>query len=302
MENPLRRRVAGGTSELQYRRDRVSVHIVYQGEPGAYSHLACQEHFPGHEPVACVSFAQAFARVRDGAADRAMIPVENTVAGRVSDIYHLLPEGGLFITGERYQPIHHQLLGVPGAKLEGVKTARSHPMALGQVRENLKKLGITAIADVDTAAAARKVAERKDLSVAAVASRTAAEVYGLNILASDIQDSGSNTTRFIVLEREAVIPLADKGPVVSSYVFRLRSVPSALYKALGGFASNGLNLTKLESYMVGGGFKAAQFYCDVEGHPESRAMQLALEELAFFTEDVRHLGSYPADPVRASVS
>ncbi len=280
----------------------MSARIVYQGEPGAYSHLACQEHFPDHEPMACVSFAQAFARVRDGQADRAMIPVENTVAGRVSDIYHLLPDGGLFITGERYQPIHHQLLGVSGASLEDIKTARSHPMALGQVRESLKALGITAIADVDTAAAARKVAERKDLSVAAVASRTAADVYGLDILASDIQDSGSNTTRFIVLEREAIIPDLGSGPVVSSYVFRLRSVPSALYKALGGFASNGLNLTKLESYMVGGGFKAAQFYCDVEGHPASKAMQLALEELAFFTEDVRHLGSYAADPVRASVS
>ncbi|GHA96978.1 prephenate dehydratase [Algimonas arctica] len=277
----------------------MSVRIVYQGEPGAYSHLACREHFPDMQPWACQSFAQAFARVRTGEAELAMIPVENTVAGRVSDIYHLLPEGDLYIIQERYQPIHHQLLGLPGATLEGIKVARSHPMALGQVRERLLSLGIAAIADVDTAAAARKVAERGDMSVAAVASRVAAEEYGLDILKEDIEDSGSNTTRFIVLSKDARIPPLTEVPVVSSYVFRTRSVPSSLYKALGGFASNGLNLTKLESYMIGGGFTAAQFYVDVEGHPDSQAMRNALEELDFFTEDIRHLGTYPADPVRA---
>lgn len=277
----------------------MSIRIVYQGEPGAYSHLACREHFPDMEPWACQSFAQAFARVREGQADLAMIPVENTVAGRVSDIYHLLPEGGLHIIQERYQPIHHQLLGLPETTLEDVKIARSHPMALGQVRERLISLGISAIADVDTAAAARKVSDRGDKSVAAVASRVAAEEYGLKILMEDIEDSGSNTTRFIVLSRDAQIPPLNDSPVVSSYVFRTRSVPSSLYKALGGFASNGLNLTKLESYMIGGGFKAAQFYADVEGHPDSQAMKNALEELDFFTEDVRHLGTYPADPKRA---
>lgn len=277
----------------------MSLRIVYQGEPGAYSHLACREHFPEMEPWACQSFAQAFARVRTGEADLAMIPVENTVAGRVSDIYHLLPEGELFIIQERYQPIHHQLLGLPGTSLDAVKTARSHPMALGQVRERLLSLGITAIADVDTAAAARKVAERGDPSVVAVASRVAAEEYGLEILLDDIEDSGSNTTRFIVLSNTAKVPPLGSTPVVSSYVFRTRSVPSSLYKALGGFASNGLNLTKLESYMIGGGFTAAQFYVDVEGHPDSQPMRNALEELDFFTEDVRHLGTYPADPVRA---
>ncbi len=276
--------------------------IVYQGEPGAYSHLACREHFAQMEPLACQSFAQAFARVRSGEAELAMIPVENTVAGRVSDIYHLLPDGGLSIVAERYQPIRHQLLGVPGASPDGIRVARSHPMALGQVRESLKRLGVDAVADVDTAAAARKVAERKDASVAAVASRVAAEEYGLDILAENIEDSGSNTTRFIVLARDADIPEIGSGPVVSSFVFRTRSVPSALYKALGGFATNGLNLTKLESYMVGGGFNAAQFYVDVEGHPETDAMRHALEELGFFSEDVRHLGTYPADPVRRGES
>lgn len=277
----------------------MSIRIVYQGEPGAYSHLACREHFPDMEPWACQSFAQAFARVRSGEAELAMIPVENTVAGRVSDIYHLLPEGELSIIQERYQPIHHQLLGLPGTSLDTVKTARSHPMALGQVRERLILLGITAIADVDTAAAARKVSERGDPSVVAVASRVAAEEYGLDILLEDIEDSGSNTTRFIVLAKTPKIPPLDDNPVVSSYVFRTRSVPSSLYKALGGFASNGLNLTKLESYMIGGGFAAVQFYVDVEGHPDSQPMRNALEELDFFTENVRHLGTYPADPVRA---
>lgn len=276
----------------------MSERIVYQGEPGAYSHLACQAHFPDMEPWASQSFAQAFARVRSGEAKLAMIPVENTVAGRVSDIYHLLPEGGLFIIAERYQPIHHQLLGVKGASLGDVKIARSHPMALGQVRERLQSMDIHGIADVDTAAAARKVAERGDPTVAAVASRIAADEYGLDILAEDIQDSDTNMTRFIVLSGTAKMPELDSGPVVSSYVFRTRSVPSSLYKALGGFASNGLNLTKLESYMVGGGFKAVQFYVDVEGHPDSEPMQHALEELDFFTEDIRHLGTYPADPVR----
>ncbi|GLQ19964.1 prephenate dehydratase [Algimonas porphyrae] len=277
----------------------MTARIVYQGEAGAYSHLACREHFPDMEPWACQSFSEAFARVRSGEADLAMIPVENTVAGRVSDIYHLLPEGGLSIIAERYQPIHHQLLALPGVSLSDITTARSHPMALGQVRDRLTGLGIAAIADVDTAAAARKVAERGDRQIAAVASRVAAEVYGLQILAEDIEDSGSNTTRFIVLSRTPHIPDMDGGPVVSSFVFRTRSVPSALYKALGGFASNGLNLTKLESYMIGGGFTAAQFYVDVEGHPDSDAMRHALEELDFFTEDVRHLGTYPADGIRA---
>lgn len=279
----------------------MSVRIVYQGEPGAYSHLACREHFPDMDPWACQSFAQSFARVRSGEAALAMIPVENTVAGRVSDIYHLLPDGELFIIQERYQPIHHQLLGLPGADLKAVTTARSHPMALGQVRERLLALGITAIADVDTAAAARKVAERGDPTIVAVASRVAADEYGLDILLEDIEDSGSNTTRFIVLSKTAQLPPIGNGSVVSSYVFRTRSVPSSLYKALGGFASNGLNLTKLESYMIGGGFKAAQFYVDVEGHPDSQAMRNALEELDFFTEDVRHLGTYPADPIRANL-
>jgi len=271
--------------------------IVYQGEPGAYSHLACSQFYPDHEPLACPSFAKAFAQVRSGEAHCAMIPVENTVAGRVSDIYHLLPEGGLHIIGERYLPVHHQLLGVPGAKLSDIRSARSHHMALGQVRKFLTNHAIDAIADVDTAGAARKVAESGDKSVGAVASRLSAETYGLDILASDIEDAAHNTTRFIVLADRPVLPDIAT-PSVSSFVFKVRSVPSALYKALGGFASNGLNLTKLESYMVGGSFTAAQFYADVEGHINSPAMKNALEELAFFSENITHLGTYPMDPAR----
>ena len=226
-----------------------------------------------------------------------MIPVENTVAGRVSDIYHLLPEGGLSIVGERYLPVHHQLLGVKGAKLSDVMVARSHHMALGQVRRFLTQNKISPQVDVDTAGAARKVAELGDKSVAAVASKLASQTYGLDILASDIEDADHNTTRFIVLAKDVDIPALDV-PSVSSFVFKVRSVPSALYKALGGFASNGLNLTKLESYMVGGSFKAAQFYADVEGHIESDAMKNALDELAFFSENITHLGTYPMDAVR----
>ena len=271
--------------------------IVYQGEPGAYSHLACSQFYPGYEAQAYQSFAKAFEAVRSGAAALAMIPVENTVAGRVSDIYHLLPEGGLFIVAEKYLPVHHQLLGVKGSDLSDIRTAKSHHMALGQVRKFLSAQNIDAVADLDTAGAARKVAAMGDKTVAAVASKLASETYGLDILAPDIQDADHNTTRFIVLSASPELPELDT-PSVSSFVFKVRSVPSALYKALGGFASNGLNLTKLESYMVGGSFKAAQFYADVEGHIDSPTMKNALEELAFFSDNITHLGTYPMDAVR----
>lgn len=272
--------------------------IVYQGEPGAFSHLACQTYFPDMEPTPCPSFAAAFAAVRRGEARLAMIPVENTVAGRVSDIYHLLPEGGLHIIGEEYLPVHHQLLGLKGTQLSDIKSVRSHPMALGQVRKRLESLGITPIADADTAGAARKVAERGERPVGAIASRLAAQTYGLNILAEDIEDASHNTTRFLVLSGTSK-PAPIDIPVVTSFVFKVRSVPSALYKALGGFATNGINMTKLESYMVGGSFTAAQFYADVEGHPDSEAMQHAMDELRFFSETVIMLGTYPAHPARS---
>jgi len=265
---------------------------------GAYSHLACQAFFPDHTPLPCGSFASAFARVKSGEASLAMIPVENTVAGRVSDIYHLLPEGGLRIIGEKYLPVHHQLLGVKGATLSDIKTAKSHHMALGQVRKRLSDWDIRAVADVDTAGAAKGVALAGDKSVAAIASSLAAEIYGLDVIEKDIEDESHNTTRFLILSPDMITPSIDDGPVVTSFVFRVRSVASALYKALGGFATNGINMTKLESYMVGGSFKAAQFYADVEGHPDSPAMKDALEELRFFSENVTLLGTYPADPSR----
>jgi len=273
--------------------------IVYQGESGAYSHLACSERVPSMTPKPCSSFAEAFAQVRSGKAHLAMIPVDNTVAGRVSDIYHLLPEGGLSIIGEHYLPVHHQLLGVPGAIIEDLKTARSHPMALGQVRRRLRDMSITPVTDIDTAGAAKAVSELQDKSVAAIASKLAGEIYGLEVLAANIEDEDHNTTRFLILAPEALNLTKNDGPVVTSFVFKVRSVPSALYKALGGFATNGINMTKLESYMVGGSFKAAQFYADVEGHPDDEPMQHALEELEFFTESVELLGTYPADPIRS---
>jgi prephenate dehydratase len=276
--------------------------IVYQGEPGAYSHLACQDGFPDMTPKPCASFAAAFAQVSSGAATLAMIPVENTVAGRVSDIYHLLPEGGLSIIGEQYLAVHHQLLAVPGTKLSEIKTARSHPMALGQVRKRLSSMGIKPVADVDTAGAAQSVAQLGDKSVAAIASSLAAQTYGLEILAADIEDAAHNTTRFLILADEPLNVPKDNGPVVTSFVFKVRSVPSALYKALGGFATNGINMTKLESYMVGGSFQAAQFYADVEGHPEDDGMKHALEELSFFSESVTMLGTYPAHSSRSHKS
>lgn len=271
--------------------------IVYQGEPGAYSHLACVEHYPDHVPEPCASFARAFEAVQSGVAELAMIPVENSLAGRVSDIYHLLPEGGLYIIGERFIPIHHQLLGVPGVTIDTIASVRSHAMALGQVRHRLEAMGVRAVIDTDTAGAARRVAERGDPTVGAVASRLAAEIYGLNILAEDIEDEGHNTTRFLVLSRDAVKVSRDV-PCVTSFVFKVRNVPSALYKALGGFATNGVNMTKLESYMVGGSFTATQFYADVEAHPEEAGMAHAMEELGFFA-DVTVLGTYEADGARS---
>ncbi|MEP1229573.1 MAG: prephenate dehydratase [Litorimonas sp.] len=272
--------------------------IVYQGVKGAYSHLSCQAYYPEYTPWSCNSFAECFDKVRTGQAELAMIPVENTVAGRVSDIYHLLPEGQLSIIAERYLAVHHQLLAIKGAALADIKTARSHPMALGQVRKRLSAMHIKPVADVDTAGAAQAVANLGNKSVAAIASTLAAQTYGLEILAADIEDAAHNTTRFVVLANDMLMPNLGDGPVVTSFVFKVRSVPSALYKALGGFATNGVNITKLESYMVGGSFSAAQFYADVEGHPDDPAMQNAMEELGFFSENVTILGTYPADELR----
>jgi prephenate dehydratase len=272
--------------------------IVFQGEPGANSHIASREAYPELEAVPCPTFEDAFAALAGGEGDLAMIPIENSVAGRVADIHHLMPTSSLHIIGEHFLPIRHQLMALKGASLKTVKTVQSHIHALGQCRNMIRKLGLQAVIGADTAGSARQIAEAGDKTRAAIASRLAADIYGLEILAEDIEDEAHNTTRFIVLSREPDWVASGNGPTVTTFVFRVRNVPAALYKALGGFATNGVNMTKLESYQVGGDFFATQFYADVEGHPDERPLQLALEELAFFSAEVKILGVYPAHEFR----
>ncbi|MBP2150283.1 prephenate dehydratase [Xanthobacter flavus] len=273
--------------------------ITFQGEPGANSHIACREVFPDFEAVPCPTFEDAFAAVESGAAAYAMIPIENSVAGRVADIHHLMPQSSLSIVGEYFLPLSHQLMAVKGASLSTLKTVQSHVMALGQCRKAIRTLSLTPIIGADTAGSAREIAEANDPARAAIASRLAADIYGLDILAENIEDEAHNTTRFIILTRGADWTPAGRGPVITTFVFRVRNVPAALYKAMGGFATNGVNMTKLESYQLDGQFTATQFYADVEGHPDDRSVKLALEELAFFSREMRILGVYPAHPYRA---
>ena len=272
--------------------------IAYQGEPGANSHIACNQAYPELEPLPCRTFEDCFAAVEKGEADLAMIPVENTIAGRVSDIHSLLPGTSLQIVAEHYLPIRFQLMALPGVKLEEVKKARSHIMGLGQCRKFLREHGIDSVTASDTAGAAREVAESGDRTVAAIAPRLAAEVYGLEILAEDIEDAAHNTTRFVIMSREPSEIEAGDGPAKTAFLFEVRNIPAALFKVLGGFATNGINMTKLESYMVGGNFTATQFYADIEGHPDERSVQLALEETGFFTQMLKLVGVFPATPYR----
>jgi prephenate dehydratase len=272
--------------------------IAYQGEPGANSHIACNQAFPALEPMPCRTFEDCFAAVEKGEADLAMIPVENTIAGRVSDIHSLLPGTSLQIVAEHYLPIRFQLMALPGVKLEEVKKARSHIMGLGQCRKFLRAHEIDSVTSSDTAGAAREVAESGDRTLAAIAPRLAAEVYGLEILAEDIEDAAHNTTRFVIMSREpSEIELGD-GPAKTAFLFEVRNIPAALFKVLGGFATNGINMTKLESYMVGGNFTATQFYAEIEGHPDERSVQLALEEVGFFTQMMKLVGVFPAASYR----
>jgi prephenate dehydratase len=272
--------------------------IAFQGEPGAYSQLACREFFPDREVLPCPTFEDAFAAVSEGRADHAMIPIENSLAGRVADIHHLLPDSGLFIVGEHFLPIHHQLVAPKGIKLDELKSVMSHTMALGQCRDAIRALGLTAVVSADTAGAARRISERKDPHVGAIASALAAEIYDLEILKRDVEDAAHNTTRFLVLAPKPDDAEPDDGPTITSFVFNVRNVPAALYKAMGGFATNGVNMTKLESYQLEGTFRATQFYADIEGHPEERNVRLALEELQFFTTELKVLGIYQADTYR----
>jgi prephenate dehydratase len=274
--------------------------VVFQGEPGANSHLAIHEVYPDCEAVPCATFEDCFSAISAGDADLGMIPIENSVAGRVADIHHLMPDSGLHIIAEHFMPVRHQLLAPKGATLAGIKTVESHVHALGQCRKMMRKLAVRTIVAADTAGSAREVAEAGDKSRAAIATRLAAQIYGLDILAQDIEDEAHNTTRFIVLSREAHWAKSGTGPVVTTFLFRVRNVPAALYKVLGGFATNGVNMTKLESYMIEGSFFATQFYADVEGHPEDRNLVLAFEELAFFSKEMKILGVYPAHPFRAA--
>ena len=272
--------------------------IAFQGALGAYSDLACRTTRPELRTLPCRTFEDAFAAVRDGLAALAMIPIENSVAGRVADIHHLLPDSGLHIIGEHYQRVNHHLLGVPGAKLAEVTHVHSHVHALNQCRGLIRELGLEPVVRVDTAGAAAEVAAAADRSQAVIASELAGETYGLVSLRANIEDAEHNTTRFLIMAREPVVPHPKSGPCMTSFVFRVRNVPAALYKALGGFATNGVNMTKLESYLVGGRFNAAQFYAEVEGHPDHRSLRLAFEELGFFSREVRILGVFPQHSYR----
>jgi prephenate dehydratase len=274
--------------------------ISFQGEPGANSHIACQEVHPDWEPLPCPTFEDAFAAVAEGEAGLAMIPIENSIAGRVADIHHLLPTSGLSIVGEHFLPIHFQLMSLTDADLGTIRDVYSHVHALGQCRKIIRKLGLKAHVAGDTAGSAREVAEAGDPSRAALAPRLAAEVYGLKVLAENVEDEAHNTTRFIILSKSPRWPAP--GPnAVTSFVFRVRNLPAALYKALGGFATNGINMTKLESYMLEGEFLATQFYAEVDGHPDDVPLKRALEELDFFSKEMRILGVYPAAPFRTAV-
>ncbi|MBB5515274.1 prephenate dehydratase [Rubricella aquisinus] len=272
--------------------------VSFQGEAGAYSHQAVVEVFPGAEALPCKTFEAAIDAVREGRADHAMLPVENSTYGRVADIHQLLPHSGLHIVGEHFVRVHINLMALKGVTLDQVKEAQSHTVLLGQCRSFLKEHGIHPIVGVDTAGSAREIAELGDPSRAALASELAAEIYDLDLLARHIEDQAHNTTRFLVMAPEPEVPEQGTDPVITTFVFRVRNIPAALYKAMGGFATNGVNMTKLESYMVDGSFTATQFYADIDGHPDDPAVRRAMEELRYFTSYLEVLGSYKADPTR----
>ena len=274
--------------------------IAFQGVPGAYSHLSCQAFCPEWKAIAYESFSGMLRAVQVGECNAAMVPVENSTAGRVADIHRLLPSSGLHIIAEHFQPVNHQLLGVKGAKLSDIKEAHSHEQGLAQCREKLEVLGITPVIHSDTAGAARDIKRWDDPTKAAIASKLASDIFGLVVLMDHITDISVNTTRFLVMKKQMQVPEVTSEPTHCTFVFSLRSVPAALYKALGGFATNGINLTKIESYMSGDQMQAAQFYIDCEGHIEHENMQLALEELKFYClkDAVHMLGCYPSSPYR----
>ena len=267
--------------------------ISYQGEPGANSHIACLDVYPDWEPLPCASFEDAFAAIIDGTADLGMIPIENSIAGRVADIHHFLPQAGLHIIGEYFLPIHFQLLALPEAELSTIRSVYSHVHALGQCRKIIRELGLKAVVTGDTAGSAREVAEWKDPTRASLAPALAAGIYGLKTLATDVEDEKHNTTRFIIMSKKRNDPAPGQRACKTSLVFQVRSIPAALYKGLGGFATNGVNVVKLESYMVDANFTVAQFYAEIEGHPADGNVALALEELQHYSTFFKVLGVYP---------
>ncbi|MEJ8475133.1 prephenate dehydratase [Roseibium algae] len=275
--------------------------IVFQGETGANSHMACSNVYPDYEAIPCATFEDCFAAMDEGSADLAMIPIENSVAGRVADIHHLLPKSNLHIIGEYFLPIRFQLMAPKGAQIEDIKTVQSHIHALGQCRKVIRELGLSAVVGADTAGSARQIAEKNDKSIAALAPEMAADIYGLDILRRDVEDEAHNTTRFVILSREKHEAAHSRDPIITTFVFRVRNVPAALYKALGGFATNGVNMTKLESYQLEGQFFASMFYADVEGHPDDPNLTLAMEELAFFCAELTVVGVYRASPFREKI-
>lgn len=272
--------------------------ITFQGAMGAYSHIACTELFPKAEYIPSDTFEQAMELVDMGEADYAVIPVENSNAGRVSDVHFLLPQTNLTILGEHFLRVEHQLLALPDAKLEDIEAAASHPQALAQCSNFLKSHHIKALSRIDTAKSCERIVEMQDRTRAAIASKLAAEIYGLKILASNIENDGNNTTRFLIMGKEKLLPKDDGSKFITSLVFKIKNIPAALYKTLGGFATNGVNITKLESYVIGGNFISAQFYVEIEAHPESREFKLALDELKFYSESIHFLGTYKAHPRR----
>lgn len=271
--------------------------IAFQGIPGAYSHLSCQQAYPDWQALACESFEAAFEAVHDGRAQLAMIPIENSLGGRVADMHHLLPEARLYIIGEHFQRVEHHLLAPEGASLDSIKEVYSHPQALAQCRGLIRDLKLKAVSRADTAGSAQEIAELNDPTKAAIASKLAGETYDLVSLRSRIEDKLGNTTRFVIMSPQRMDPSPDT-PSIVSLLFQVRSVPSALYKALGGFATNGINTVKLESYITDSAFTVAQFYAEIEGHVAHRSVDHALAELQYFSTRMKVLGCYPAHPFR----
>lgn len=272
----------------------MTANIAFQGEPGAYSHQACIEAQPNLAPIPCRTFEDVIDAVRKGDAELAMLPVENSTYGRVADIHHLLPASGLHIIDEAFVRVHINLLAPKGTRLDQVKNAMSHPVLLGQCRDFLAEHGIHRITGADTAGSAQHVAEVNNPELAALASELAGDIYGLDVLARHIEDHDMNTTRFLIMSRDLDLKRRGQAGMMTSFVFRVRNIPASLYKAMGGFATNGVNMTKLESYMVGGSFTATQFYAEIEGHPDDKNVQLAMEELDYFTDNIALMGVYPA--------